>query len=79
MTMVDLDLDVIRRESGETLIDDEDEFEVNRLSLGYSERWVDLARTTAARVLLAVDRLDEPFGRTADEWLEQLRSEHWTR
>lgn len=79
VTMVDLDLDVIRRVDGETLIDDEDEFDIHRLSLGYSDRWVDMARATAAQVFLAVEQLDEPFGSTADDWLDQLREEHWNR
>ncbi len=77
-TMVDLDLDVIRTADGTVFVDDEDEFDHHRDLLGYPERWVDQARVTAARLVLDLERLAEPFDRVADAWLETLRG-HWER
>lgn len=70
--MVDLDLDVVRRQDGRVYVDDEDEFEEHRLSLGYDERTVDTARGTAARLVLAVEAAQPPFDGTAAAWLAEL-------
>lgn len=72
VTMVDLDLDVVRFNDGAVIIEDEDEFHIHRVSLGYPDFWVDKARVTAAEVHLAVEARNEPFGDVADEWLARL-------
>ena len=51
VTMVDLDLDVIRTFSGETRLLDEDEFELHRVELDYPAWMIDLARQTAAQLM----------------------------
>lgn len=71
--MVDLDLDVVRRQDGSVYVDDEDEFEEHRLTLGYDPRTVDTARATAARLVLEVERGEPPFDDTSAAWLTLLR------
>ena len=39
VTMVDLDLDVVLGRDGELLLDDEDEFDEHRVTLGYPRTW----------------------------------------
>jgi uncharacterized protein len=68
--MVDLDLDVIRLEDGTVYIDDEDEFEEHRISLAYPPRMADTARSTAARLVLDLERGAAPFDGSADRWLQ---------
>jgi hypothetical protein len=72
VTMVDLDLDVVRFNDGTVIVEDEDEFLEHQVTLGYEDYWIDKARATAAKVHLAVEAGEEPFGRVADEWLELL-------
>lgn len=80
ISMIDLDLDVLRDTDGVVTIDDEDEFEHHRISLQYPVRWVDMARTTAARIATMMDAHEEPFGTVADGWLRHLgESPHWAR
>ncbi len=72
--MVDLDLDVIRRHDGSVEIDDEDEFEEHRVVFGYPDHVVDKARTETARLAIAVERREEPFGLVGERWLEVGRA-----
>ena len=51
VTMVDLDLDVIRTFSGETRLVDEDEFELHRVELDYPAWMIALACVTAAQLI----------------------------
>ena len=74
VTMVDLDLDVIRWVDGRVELVDEDEFEEHRVTLGYPDDVVAAARREAAWVLDAVRRGEEPFaGTTARRVLAYLR------
>ena len=74
ITLVDLDLDVIRSQEGDVTIDDEDEFLVHLEQLGYPPFWVDKARTTAAELLIRLERRDEPFAETCAKWRRRLIS-----
>lgn len=69
VSMVDLDLDVVLLVNGKLLIDDEDEFEDHRQSLGYPPEIVTLAQSTTAAVFDAVAAGDEPFGSVGHTWL----------
>jgi len=71
--MVDLDLDVVRRNDGTVEIADEDEFDEHRVALGYPAHVVDMARTATARLAIDVERRAEPFGMVGDRWLELAR------
>jgi protein associated with RNAse G/E len=70
VTMIDLDLDVVRHRDGRTLVLDEDEFDEHRATLGYPPDVVDRARTTTAAVFLDVERRTPPFDATGERWLE---------
>ncbi|MFD0886214.1 DUF402 domain-containing protein [Streptosporangium algeriense] len=69
VTMVDLDLDVIRiREDGRVLLDDEDEFEEHRVRYAYPREIVERARASAAALMEAVTARTAPFASTP-RWL----------
>jgi uncharacterized protein len=61
VSLVDLDLDVILLVDGCLVLDDEDEFEEHRRSLGYPDDLVSLARRSADEVLTAIGSGAEPF------------------
>jgi GNAT superfamily N-acetyltransferase len=70
---VDLDLDVVRRrETGEVLLLDEDEFAEHSVAYGYPDEVVAAARRTAEELLAAVRAGQEPFGRTGAAWLAKM-------
>src|SRR3954471_5023333 len=54
VTMVDLDLDVIRLRDGSVLVDDEDEFAEHQMMLGYPPEVVALASASCAARLAEV-------------------------
>jgi hypothetical protein len=72
VTMVDLDLDVIRTRDGAVLLDDEDEFDEHRVTLGYPADVVALARRTADELMTAAVTGHEPFGGAGSRWLARL-------
>jgi len=71
---VDLDLDVIRMQSGWVVVDDEDEFEEHQVRYGYPAEVVSLALATKDTVLEAVRSRAWPFDGTAAPWHELLLS-----
>lgn len=72
ITMVDLDLDVIRRRDGSVELLDEDEFAEHQVTLAYSRAMVEHAERVAADVLAAVRADAAPFARsTAEPWLRR--------
>jgi protein associated with RNAse G/E len=71
VTMVDIDLDVVRWPDGRVELVDEDEFEQHRKEFDYPPRLVDTARSTAARMAVAVEMRHEPFGAVAEAWMQQ--------
>lgn len=70
--MIDLDLDVVRRVDGTVHVDDEGEFEEHRVSLGYPPAMADMARTTAARLTIALEQHHPPFDEEATPWLDMV-------
>jgi hypothetical protein len=70
---VDLDLDVIERLDRSVFVDDEDEFEEHRVSLGYPDEIVALATATSDLVRSAVGARLPPFDGRSAPWLELLR------
>jgi len=69
VTMVDIDLDVVRWADGRVEVLDEDEFEEHRHRFDYPPRLVDTARATTARLAMAVEAGHEPFGAVAAGWM----------
>ncbi|WP_328808905.1 DUF402 domain-containing protein [Nonomuraea montanisoli] len=69
VTMVDLDLDVIRMRDGRLFLDDEDEFAEHQVLLGYPAEVVARAEETAAMLMTAVGSRQGPFGGAHEPWL----------
>ena len=65
VTMIDLDLDVLRRRSGEIHIDDEDEFATHQVALAYASELIEGALAACERVRAMLTREDEPFATAA--------------
>jgi protein associated with RNAse G/E len=70
--IIDLDLDVVRKQDGSVEVLDEEEFRDNQVRLGYPDWLVDRARTAAAELVLQVEAEVEPFGRLPEHWLQKL-------
>lgn len=74
VTAVDLDLDVVRGETGRVWVDDEDEFAAHRVSFGYPDEVVESASATCDEVHRLVSARLGPFdGRAPLPWLASLR------
>lgn len=61
ITMIDLDLDVIRLRSGEVRVVDEDEFAEHQVALAYPDELIEGARAAAERVRAMLEGGEEPF------------------
>jgi len=70
--MVDLDLDVVRRDDGTHYVDDEDEFAEHHVTLGYPEHVVAAAARSCEHVLAAMTAGQPPYDGTHERWLEAL-------
>ncbi|MGV9855402.1 DUF402 domain-containing protein [Streptomyces sp. NPDC003442] len=76
VTMVDLDLDVIRkRADGRTLLDDEDEFAEHQVRYGYPADVVAEAEAAGRWLMEAVEGRAEPFGDASKAWLGMVDGE----
>lgn len=72
VTMVDLDLDVVRRRDGVTYVDDEDEFAEHQVRYGYPADVVDNAERTCRDLYAAVAAGREPFADVGRSWLAKV-------
>ncbi len=73
LAATDLDLDVVRGNSGRVWVDDEDEFAEHRAEFGYPDDVVALAMRSCDRVRAALLAGTPPFdGRTHLPWLDLL-------
>jgi len=79
VTMVDLDLDVIRYRDGRVVLDDENEFEEHRVLYSYPDDVVQRARETADMLMDAVARRLEPFGVASGSWMRRLSEDFGLR
>ncbi|MCG0285598.1 DUF402 domain-containing protein [Streptomyces sp. PSAA01] len=76
VSMVDLDLDVIRkRTDGSTLMDDEDEFAEHQVRYGYPAEVIAEAEAAGRWLMEAVDGRAEPFGDASRAWLAMVDGE----
>lgn len=71
VTMIDIDLDVVRWADGTVEVLDEDEFLEHQQALDYPPRLVDTARAVAARLTLALEAGHEPFETVGAAWMER--------
>jgi uncharacterized protein len=73
VTMVDLDLDVLRLRADQSiLLDDEDEFAEHQFRYGYPADVIRNAEAAAAWLLDAVSAKAEPFGGAYRRWLDMV-------
>lgn len=72
ISMVDLDLDVLRLLDGSVVVEDEDEFADHQVIYGYPKDIVALAEVSLQRVLADVRAGAEPFDKAAEAWLATL-------
>ncbi|WP_279579576.1 DUF402 domain-containing protein [Fodinicola feengrottensis] len=72
VTMVDLDLDVVRRWDGVVEILDEDEFEIHQVTYGYSPEVIASARKAADELAEIVRSGAEPFATAYKPWLAKV-------
>ncbi|GAA0618355.1 DUF402 domain-containing protein [Kribbella sandramycini] len=72
VTMVDLDLDVIRKRDGSVLVDDEDEFAEHQVKYGYPAEVIAQAQASCDRLVVAVAN-DEPFQAVYKSYLDRVR------
>lgn len=78
-TMIDLDLDVIRRRDGEIVVDDEDEFRAHRVEMDYPPDVVAAAEASCRWLVAAMAADRSPFDvATYEPWLERIPPE-WPR
>jgi hypothetical protein len=71
---VDLDLDVIRKVDGEVFVDDEDEFAVHQVELGYPDDVIAAATGACEWVTTAVTQRRPPFDGSHETWLDMLEN-----
>ncbi|MBI2243777.1 MAG: DUF402 domain-containing protein [Nocardioides sp.] len=69
---VDLDLDVVRGNTGRVWVEDEDEFADHRIRLGYPDELVRAALASCDRVRAAIEAATAPYDGTAEAWLTQV-------
>jgi protein associated with RNAse G/E len=74
LRVIDLDLDVIRLQSGQVVLDDEDEFVENTSARRYPADVVETARATADELVEAVARRRAPFGDQSLRWRDMASS-----
>jgi hypothetical protein len=72
VTMVDLDLDVVRYWDGQVELLDEDEFAEHQAALGYPREIVALAERSSAECQASLARGGEPFATAYRDWLARL-------
>lgn len=71
VTMIDIDLDVVRWADGRVEVVDEDEFVEHQVAFKYPPRLIDTARSTTARLAVAVEARNEPFGDIGSRWMNR--------
>ncbi len=72
VTMVDLDLDVLRFRDGRLHLDDEDEFAEHQVLYAYPDDVISQAERSAAWLMGAVARFEGPFGGAHAPWLAEI-------
>ena len=68
---VDLDLDVIEDPDGRVWVDDEDEFALHQVELGYPDEVVTLASASRDRIRDLLTARDAPFHGAARPWFDR--------
>ncbi|HEY0618989.1 MAG TPA: DUF402 domain-containing protein [Kribbella sp.] len=71
-TMIDLDLDVVKRRDGTIYVDDEDEFAEHQVLFGYPADVIAAAQSSCDRLVQAV-ATEEPFLTIYKTYLDKIR------
>ena len=71
VTMVDIDLDLVRWADGSVEVLDEEEFVAHQELFDYPDRLVDTARATTAGLAVALEARHEPFGTVGTRWMQE--------
>jgi protein associated with RNAse G/E len=71
VTMIDIDLDLVRWADGRVEVLDEHEFVQHQAEMEYPPRLVDTARATTAQLALALESRHEPFGDVGEQWMQR--------
>ena len=79
ITMVDLDLDVVRTPDGDVRVLDEDELVAHTELYGYPPELVDHARSVTAEVVAMLERNEEPFATVWRQWEREAAEKAPTR
>ncbi|GAB1690239.1 DUF402 domain-containing protein [Krasilnikovia sp. M28-CT-15] len=72
VTLIDLDLDLVRYRDGTVELDDADEFVTNAAAFGYPAEVVAQAQAAATRLQADLTDGTEPFGTDYQAWLGKL-------
>jgi uncharacterized protein len=73
VTMVDLDLDVLRRRAdGKVLLVDEDEFAEHQVRYGYPDEVISQATASAQWLMQVIGDGTEPFAGRYRDWLDRV-------
>jgi uncharacterized protein len=72
VSMIDLDLDVVRFSGRSVEIVDQDEFAANARDYAYPSDIVSATQESAARILRAVQQAEAPFDATGRRWLDRV-------
>ena len=75
VTMIDLDLDVLRKRTGATILVDEDEFAEHQVKYGYPPEVITKAEEAARWLMAAVESRAEPFGGAHEKWLALVEAQ----
>lgn len=70
--MIDLDLDVARRNDGTIEVQDEDEFEIHQVQYRYTDEMIRRATEETKRIVEVFERGSEPFFEVAAAWLARV-------
>ncbi len=71
VTMIDLDLDVVRIADGTVIVDDEDEFLDHQVKYGYPASVIEKARSTADTLQQRIQAGEEPFAEVGASRMHQ--------
>ena len=71
-TMIDLDLDVVKKRDGTVYVDDEDEFAEHQVQFGYPRSTIEAAQKECDWLVQAV-QTEEPFLSTYKTYLDKVR------
>lgn len=74
VTMIDLDLDIMRRADGSVIIEDEDEFELHQDLYAYPQTVIEKARSVTDTLRDRIAAGEEPFAKVGQEMMARAQA-----